>query len=92
MIKIKYEPENNRSAAYDESLEIGESTFSKAKDFWIIDHTFVEKEYGGQGIATKLVSELVDQARNNNIKIMPLCPFAKKEFDKRQEYSDVLMK
>lgn len=92
MIKIKYEAENNRSAAYDESLEIGESTFSKAKDFWIIDHTFVEKEYGGQGIATKLVSELVDQARNNNIKIMPLCPFAKKEFDKRQEYSDVLMK
>ncbi len=83
MIKIVYEAENNRSAAYDENIEIGESTFSKSKDFWIIDHTFVQKDYGGQGIAKKLVGELVDQARKNNFKIMPLCPFAKKEFDER---------
>ena len=92
MIKIKYEPENNRSAAYDENKEIGECTFSKAKDFWIIDHTFVEKDYEGQGLAKKLVAELVDQARNNNVKIMPLCPYAKREFEKREEYSDVLLK
>lgn len=91
MIKIVYEVENNRSAAYDGKKEIGESTFSKSSTFWIIDHTFVEDEYGGQGIASKLVAEVVEQARNNNLKIMPLCPYAKKEFDKRPEYADALL-
>lgn len=92
MIKIVYEPENNRSAAYDETTKIGESSFSKSKEFWIIDHTFVEDDYGGQGIGIKLVAELVEQARNNKVKIMPLCPFAKKEFQERPEYFDVLLK
>lgn len=91
MIKIVHEPENKRTAAYDENKSIGESTYSKSKDIWIIDHTFVEKEYGGQGIAGKLVAELVEQARVNNVKIMPLCPFAKREFDKTPEYADVLV-
>lgn len=92
MIKIIYESENNRSAAYDEKTNIGESTYSKSKDIWIIDHTFVEEGYGGQGIAKKLVAELVEQARENNVKIIPLCPFAKKEFLEKAEYSDVFSK
>lgn len=92
MIKIIYEPKRNRAAAYDDDKIIGESTYSKSDKIWIIDHTFVEKNYGGQGIATKLVAEVVNQARENNVKIIPLCPFAKREFDKREEYSDVLSK
>lgn len=90
MIKIIHEPENKRSAAYDGEKYIGESTYSKSEKIWIIDHTFVEGDYGGQGIAQKLVEELVKQARENNIKIVPLCPFAKKEFLEKPEYADVL--
>lgn len=92
MIKILFEPENNRAAAYYEDEKIGESTYSKSSNFWIIDHTFVEKDYEGQGIGSKLVAELVNQAREKELKIMPLCPYAKKEFDKTPEYSDVLLK
>ncbi len=92
MIKIIYEPEKNRSAAYDEGENVGESTYSKSNNLWIIDHTLVDEKYGGDGVGTKLVAELVNQARMNNIKIIPLCPYAKREFEKRPEYSDVLMK
>lgn len=92
MVKIVYEPQNNRSAAYDDSKEIGESTYSNSEKLWIIDHTLVEEGYGGQGIAAKLVATIVDEARNNNKKIIPLCPFAKREFDLKEEYQDVLSK
>ena len=91
MVKIVYEQQKNRAAAYDEKF-IGESTYSKSNKLWIIDHTFVEGNYGGQGIATKLVAELVDEARKGNIKIIPLCPFAKREFERKEEYLDVLSK
>lgn len=90
MINIKYEPDKHRSAAYDDGKEIGFCNYSESEDLWIIDHTETNPEYGGQGIGTKLVAELVEQARSKNVKILPLCPFAKSEFDKRSEYSDVL--
>ncbi|MEG0250256.1 MAG: GNAT family N-acetyltransferase [Peptostreptococcus sp.] len=90
MIKIVYEPDKKRSAAYDKEVNIGECTYSESARLWIIDHTFVEGNYGGQGIASKLVAEIVEQARANNKKIIPLCPFAKKEFLEKTEYMDVL--
>jgi predicted GNAT family acetyltransferase len=35
------------------------------------------------------VSE-IEMAREKHIKILPLCPFAKRVFDKTEEYKDVL--
>jgi len=56
----------------------------------IIDHTEVNDRYRGQSLGLKLVEAAVEYARKNGMKIMPLCPFAKKMFDRHKEYSDVL--
>lgn len=89
MVEIKFERQNNRAAAYDNGVNMGESTFSPSETMWIIDHTLVEDGYGGQGIAGKLVAEIVKHAREEGVKILPLCPFAKAEFDKKEEYADI---
>ena len=91
MFKIVFEPDNTRSAAYDDEKNIGECSYSKSEKIWIIDHTEVDENYGGQGIAGQLVAEVVEQAREHQVKIMPLCPFAKKEFSRKPEYADVLL-
>lgn len=59
-------------------------------DMMIIDHTEVSDELRGQGAGYSLVEAAVNYARQNDIKILPLCPFAKSVFDKTPEYSDVL--
>lgn len=61
----------------------GEKTF-------IIDHTFVDSSLKGQGIGRKLLDALVEHARKNHLKIIPLCPFAKSVFDKDETIRDVL--
>ena len=77
----------------DEAKEIGEMTWSDAgPDIMIIDHTFVEPEYRGQKLAEKLVLNGVELARREGKKIIPLCPYAKKEFERKPEYKDVLRK
>lgn len=77
----------------DEEQEIGEMTWSNAGDhIMIIDHTYVDPTYRGQYLAEKLVAKGVEKARLEGKKIMPLCPFAKKEFDRKPEYQDVLKK
>ncbi len=69
---------------------LAELTYSKAGDkLIIIDHTDVSDKLRGQGAGKQLVMKAVEYARASNIKIIPLCPFARSVFDKTPEISDV---
>lgn len=56
----------------------------------IIEHTEVSDELRGKKVGDQLVHTAVEYARTNNIKIIPLCPFASSVFKKKPEYADVL--
>ena len=68
-----------------------EMTFSKAgASLLIIDHTEVQASLKGQGAGRQLLNAIVEKARAHDIKILPLCPYAKTVFDKDPSLSDVL--
>ncbi len=90
MITIVFEPDNKRAAAYDQDKLVGECTYSPSDTLWIIDHTEVDPSYGGQGIAANLVKAVADAARAAKVKVLPLCPYAKREFERKPEYQDLL--
>jgi predicted GNAT family acetyltransferase len=74
-----------------EGKQEAEMTFVFAgEDKIIIDHTGVNPGNDGKGLGKQMVAQAVTYARENNIKIIPLCPFAKKVFDKTPEFRDVL--
>lgn len=57
----------------------------------IIDHTEVSDELRGRNIGDKLLEAVVSYAREKDMKIIPLCPFAKARLEKNYEkYEDVL--
>jgi uncharacterized protein len=62
------------------------------KDKIIIESTFVSDELRGQSVGKQLIKKVVDFAREENKKIIPLCPYAKSEFNKNKDYGDVLYK
>jgi uncharacterized protein len=77
----------------ENNQRLAEMTYSKAGDHRIIiDHTEVSDALRGKGAGKQLVSAAVTYAREKNIKILPLCPFAKAIFDKTPEFQDVLSK
>ncbi|WP_433810382.1 GNAT family N-acetyltransferase [Flavobacterium johnsoniae] len=77
--------------AVEDGKEVGKMTYTWAGDSkFIIDHTEVSPEFNGKGVGKKLVMASVEYARVNNLKIIPLCPFAKSVFDKVEEIRDVL--
>lgn len=59
------------------------------KDYYIITHTGVDASLKGQGVGKQLVKRVVDKARADGLKILPLCPYAKSEFEKTPDYADV---
>jgi len=56
----------------------------------IIEHTEVSDELRGKNVGYQLVKTAVDYARKQNLKIVPLCPFARSIFDKKEDLRDVL--
>lgn len=57
---------------------------------FIIDHTEVSDKLAGKGAGKQLVAKAVEFARDKDVKIMPLCPFANSVFKKVAAYSDLL--
>ena len=93
VMEINHRKEENKGAfiATENGAKAGEMTYSKAGDtLIIIDHTEVDSAFGGQGVGKKMFLAAVDFARENKIKILPLCPFAKAAFDKDSTIQDVL--
>jgi uncharacterized protein len=71
--------------------KVGEMTYVWAGTTKIIiDHTEVDDVLKGKNAGKQLLAKAVDFAREKNLKIMPLCPFAKAVFDKTAAYNDVL--
>lgn len=56
----------------------------------VLDHTEVTDEFRGQNIGKQLVHEAVNFARENELKIIALCPFVQSVFDKDISLQDVL--
>lgn len=57
---------------------------------FIIDHTEVGDALRGKGAGKQMVVKAVEFAREKEVSILPLCPFAKSVFDKVPDLRDVL--
>ncbi|OOQ58894.1 GNAT family N-acetyltransferase [Mucilaginibacter pedocola] len=56
-------------------------------------HTEVEPEYEGHGFAKILLNKLVSYAKENGMKIIPLCPYVNLQFRHHPEvYADIWFK
>jgi len=64
--------------------------YLKGENTIVIDHTEVDESLRGRNIGFELVKEGVEYARKQNLKIVPLCEFAKSVFNKKEELRDVL--
>lgn len=76
--------ETNRIYAKDENGKvIAEIEFNEIeKGVYDICHTFVDESLRGQGVASKLVQEAVNEIQSRNGKVTASCSYAKKWLEK----------
>lgn len=71
--------------------QAGDMTYTWVGDrMFIIDHTGVEDVFRGQGVGRVMLDQAVAFAREKQLKILPLCPYAKSVFVKDESIRDVL--
>ena len=58
----------------------------------IVEHTEVDDSLKGKNVGKQLVRHMVEYARANNIRVVPLCPFTNSVIKRTPAYQDVLFK
>ena len=74
----------------EEGERIGEMIMDIKGSNITVYHTEVKEEAEGKGVAKKLLAEMVNYARENSLKVVPLCPYVHLQFSRHpKEYGDV---
>lgn len=90
-ILLKEHEAKGYAMARENEKKAGAMTYSVAgEELIIIDHTEVEPEYNGRDVGKQMLYKIVEMAREKNIKIIPLCPFAAAMFKRTDDIKDVL--
>src|SRR5687767_2535946 len=75
---------------FENSEQLGEMEIEIADDNLSVYHTEVSPKAEGKGFAKKLLSNMVEYARSNNMKVLPFCPFVHAQFKRHpEEYADI---
>jgi predicted GNAT family acetyltransferase len=91
-MKIQHEETETKGAFFilEDNVRVAELTYSKAgNEKIILDHTEVSDNHRGEGLGKKLVLHSVEFAREKNLKILPLCPYARSVFSRNKDLRDV---
>lgn len=92
-MEIKQDEHGRNGAFYieEDGEWIAEMSYVKSVDgrLMTIDHTEVSEKLRGRGIGEELVERAVNFARENGMKIKPVCPYTRKIMERTSEYQDV---
>ena len=91
---IEHQEHDAKGAFYvqQDGRRLAEMSYSRTNAALIIvDHTEVDASLAGQGMGRKLLDALVQWARATGTQVVPLCRFAKAQFDKDPSIRDVLV-
>ncbi|MGP1591158.1 MAG: GNAT family N-acetyltransferase [Prevotella sp.] len=92
MIRIENEKQvhEGRFALYENDIYAGELTYVFDKNHHLVaEHTRVGEEHKGKGFGKELIKALVQYAREEKIKVVPICSFIKKVFDRDESLNDI---
>lgn len=77
-IRVDLDTDTCKSIAYDGEKQVGECDYHISSSGWEIYHTEVDPEYGGKGIAKRLVYKIIEAAERAGAAIIPTCSYAAK--------------
>lgn len=89
---IQHKEDGNEGMFYiaQNGEELAEMTYTIKKGKMVIQHTEVDESLRGKNIGFQLVEQGVEYARQENLKILPLCEYADKVLQTTEQFQDVL--
>lgn len=92
MVREELEGRRGRYVARMDGIDgEAEITFTRRGPALIsADHTGAPETMKGTGAAAALVSFMVEDARSNGFRILPLCPYVRSQYRRHPDWADVM--
>ena len=89
---ILHKEDGNKGSFYleENGEQVAEMVYRKESGRMVIEHTEVDESLRGKNVGFQLVENGVEYAREQHLKIVSLCTFAKKVIDETESFQDVL--
>ena len=84
-ISIVKNEELNRFEIYSDGELAGFAEFKVANQKISYTHTEIDPRFGGQGMGSKLMKEVLDEALEQNLEVAPYCSFVSSYIKKNSE-------
>ena len=83
-------PDASRYELRDGDRMIGELAYRRRDGRIALIHAEVDEALEGRGYGSRLVTTALDDARQEGLEVVPLCPFVARFIDRNPEYQDLL--
>lgn len=80
-------PEQHRYEISVDGVRAGLAAYRDIGDQRDFHHTEIDKAFGGQGLATKLIAAALADTRSAGKRIVPTCSFVEAYVEKHPEYA-----
>jgi uncharacterized protein len=86
-------PSRGAFVVEDGRTRLAEMAFGISGQNMTVYHTEVADELKGKGVSTNLLNMMVDYARKNHLKVIPLCSYVAAQFQRHpDQYEDIWKK
>jgi uncharacterized protein len=90
-VSIRDNPEELRYELVVDGDVEGEIMYRRSPDRIVLVHTEVSPSLEGQGLASRLVGEALDDIRARGLHVVPICPFVRRYIRRHPEYNDLVV-
>ncbi len=89
-VELLDEPGRSRIEIHAEGQLAGFADYRRDANGLAIVHTEVDPHFGGRGFGAKLVTYALTLARDEDLAVLPFCPFARDFISQNREYLDLV--
>jgi predicted GNAT family acetyltransferase len=88
--QVRDNPDRARYEIWVDGKQAGFTQYTLHSEQADFTHTEVAEEYEGQGLASQLIGDALDDARRRGWDVLPYCPFVRDYIAKHPEYRDLV--
>ncbi|MFF1649394.1 GNAT family N-acetyltransferase [Streptomyces sp. NPDC058240] len=81
--------EKHRYAIQVDGTTAGFTVYRDRDGQRVFYHTEIDDAFAGQGLASVLVTEALNDVRRSDMRIVPVCPYVAKYLKKHDEFADI---
>jgi predicted GNAT family acetyltransferase len=89
MVEVSDAPDEHRYVVTVDGQPAGFLQYRIRGDVFVALHTEIDPAFGGQGLGSRLVTEVLDRVRESGRRLSPVCPFVKRFLTSHPQYADL---